>query len=71
MIRLRELDLLDENIWKLIVKAGGALKTWPDPVEKKRAVLCEVNEFIARIMEKKKEACSNSGCAKFNQCAIA
>ena len=33
-ILLRELGLLDENIWYLIVKAGGALKPWPNPVEK-------------------------------------
>ena len=51
-IRLRELGLLDENIWNLIVKAGGAMKPWPEPVEKKRAVLFEVNAFIARIMDR-------------------
>ena len=53
-IRLRELGLLDENIWSFIVKAGGAMKTWPDSVEKKRVVLAEANAFIARIMEKRK-----------------
>ena len=36
------------------MKAGGAMKPWPEPVEKKRAVLFEVNAFIARIMDKKK-----------------
>ena len=71
MIRLRELGLLDENIWNLIVKAGGAMKPWPNPVEKKRAVLCEVNAFIARVMDKKKETFSSNGCTKFNQRAIA
>ena len=47
------------------------MKPWPDPVEKKRAVLCEVNAFIARIMDKKNETCSSGGCTKFNSRAIA
>ena len=47
------------------------MKPWPNPVEKKRTVLCEVNAFIARVMDKKKETCSKNGCAKFNQRAIA
>ena len=37
------------------------MKTWPDSVEKKRAVLAEVNAFIARIMEKKKKTVVNYG----------
>ena len=47
------------------------MKPWPNPVEKKRAVLCEVNAFIARVMDKKKETFSSNGCTKFNQRAIA
>ena len=47
------------------------MKPWPNTVEKKRAVLCEVNAFIARIMDKKKETCSSSGCTRFNSRAIA
>ena len=42
-----------------------------EPRGEKRAVLCEVNAFIARILGKKKETCSSSGCTKFNQRAIA
>ena len=47
------------------------MKPWPNPVEKKRSVLCEVNAFIARVMDNKKEAFSSSECTKFNQRAIA
>ena len=47
------------------------MKPWPNPIEKKRAVLCEVNAFIARIMDRKKETCSSNGCTKFNPRAIA
>ena len=47
------------------------MKPWPNPVEKKRAVLCEVNAFIARVMDNKKETFSSSECTKFNQRAIA
>ena len=42
-----------------------------EPRGEKRAVLCEVNAFIARILGKKKETCSSSGCTKFNLRAIA
>ena len=42
-----------------------------EPRGEKRAVLCEVNAFIARILGKKKETCSSSGCTNFNQRAIA
>ena len=42
-----------------------------EPSGEKHAVLCEVNAFTARIMDKKKETCSKNGCAKFNQRAIA
>ena len=42
-----------------------------EPSGEKHAVLCEVNAFTARIMDKKKESCSNNGYTKFNQRAIA
>ena len=69
-IRLRELGLLDENVWHFITKAGGAMKQWLEPVEKKRAVLTEVNAYIARIMQKKKTTSSHSQAGLYNQRAI-
>ena len=69
-VRLRELGLLDENIWHLIIKARGAMKAWPDPIEKKRAVLSEVNAYIARIMAKKKSTLPNFQCGHFHQKVI-
>ena len=42
-----------------------------ESIGEKRAVLCEVNAFIARNMDKKKETCSSDGCTKFNSRAIA
>ena len=66
-IRLRELGLRDDNMWHLISKAGGEMKTWANAVEKKRAVLTEVNAFIARIIEKKGKTTSSEPGGKFHQ----